>query len=136
MAAIAVLLANAILSIFVSHRGTGTRRFRPTTNGSQCACCTSPSDISGLAHEYENNAALWARSLSENPIWLRAACYATGRRPAPSTIYSDIACFAVLASHKTARSRADDGMLRQTPSVYESQENENDCSDNGNLSND
>jgi len=56
------------------------------------------------------------RSLSENPIWLRAACLATGRRPAPSTIYSDIACFTVLARHKTARSRADDGIPRQTPS--------------------
>ena len=57
------------------------------------------------------------RSLSENPIWLRAACFATGLRPAVSTIYSDIACFAVLASHKTARSRANDGVLRQTPSA-------------------
>ena len=56
------------------------------------------------------------RSLSENPIWLRAACLATGLRPAVSTIYTDIACFAVLASHKTARSRADDGILRHTPS--------------------
>ncbi len=28
---------------------------------------------------------------------------------------TDIACFAVLASHKTARSRADDGILRHTP---------------------
>jgi len=56
------------------------------------------------------------RSLSENPIWLRAACFATDRCLAASTIYGDIACFAVLASHKTARSRADDGVLRQTPS--------------------
>ena len=55
------------------------------------------------------------RSLSENPIWLRAACFATGLRPAVSTIYTDIACFAVLASRKTARSRADDGILRYAP---------------------
>jgi hypothetical protein len=54
------------------------------------------------------------RSLSENPIWLRAACFSTGLRPAASTIYTDIACFAVLASHKTARSRAHDGILRHT----------------------
>ena len=54
-------------------------------------------------------------SLLENPIWLRAACFPTGLRPAASTIYTDIACFAVLASRKTARSRADDGILRHTP---------------------
>ena len=61
-----------------------------------------------------NSIYLYPGSLSENPIWLRAACFATGRRPAASTIYSDIACFAVLASHKTARSRANDEVLRQT----------------------
>ena len=58
---------------------------------------------------------IFPRSLSENPIWLRAACFATGLRPAVSTIHTDIACFAVLASHETARSRADDGILRHTP---------------------
>jgi len=35
----------------------------------------------------------------------------------PLALGPDIACFAVLASHKTARSRAYDGVLRQTPSV-------------------
>jgi len=88
---------------------------------------TPEANVQRVTRAYQ---ALQARSLSENPIWLRAACFATGRRPAPSTIYSDIACFAVLASHttaaalihqyvkqfkKTARSRADDGILRQTP---------------------
>ena len=65
-----------------------------------------------------------SRSLSENPIWLRAACFATGLRPAVSTIYTDIACFAVLASHKTARSRADDGILRHTPRLSEKQKSQ------------
>ena len=59
---------------------------------------------------------LYPGSLSENPIWLRAACFSTGLRPAASTICIDIACFAVLASRKTTRSRADDGILRHTPS--------------------
>ena len=62
-------------------------------------------------------AILGARSLSENPIWLRAACFTTGLCPAASTIYTDIACFAVLASRKTARSRANDGILRHTPGL-------------------
>jgi hypothetical protein len=55
------------------------------------------------------------RSLPENPIWLRAACFATGLGPAVSTIYTDIACVAVLASHKNAYSGADSGVFRHTP---------------------
>jgi len=82
---------------------------------------TPEANVQRVTRAYQ---ALQARSLSENPIWLRAACFATGRRPAPSTIYSDIACFAVLASHETARSRADDGILRHTPRVRQGPQSE------------
>ena len=54
------------------------------------------------------------KSLSENSIWLRAAFF----RLAASGCIDDktnIACFAVFADKKMARSRADDGILRQTP---------------------
>jgi hypothetical protein len=72
---------------------------------------TAPSHLEAAASDSSS------RSLSENPIWLRAACFATGLRPAASTIYTDITCFAVLASHETAPSRANDGILRKAPSL-------------------
>ena len=71
-------------------------------------------------------------AVSENSIWLRAACFLScstllaqqglheGNRVvrlAASGCIDDktnIACFAVLARRKNARSRADDGVFRQS----------------------
>jgi hypothetical protein len=49
-----------------------------------------------------------------NSIWLQAAFF---RLPASGCISdkTNIACFAVFARRKNARSRADDGVFRQTP---------------------